>query len=301
MPVSLVVALIGLLAAVLSYAVSRSDAPVDPIDPAAEVGSLVRRIRRHPKVVQFVRRRLDRSTASGLALTLVFGAGFTTALVVGSLLDMVDRGALFARLDRGVATWGATNVDATSVRVLKVLTDFGASRTVLAVGLVAGVAFSWQRRRPGPLAFFALVVVGQWLLANSIKLAVGRDRPAVVHFVNSAGSSFPSGHTTAAAATWAAIALALGWGRSTRVRAVLGAAAGLIAAVVAATRALLGAHWLTDVLAGLALGWGWFLVVAIAFGGRALRAGAPAESVAGRRLPAAPGQNGSSRSRRLPT
>jgi undecaprenyl-diphosphatase len=58
-----------------------------------------------------------------------------------------------------------------------------------------------------------------------------------------------------------------------------GSAAG-IAVGVAASRVLLDLHWLTDVIAGLALGWGWFAVCAIAFGGRILRFGATAETVA---------------------
>ena len=52
------------------------------------------------------------------------------------------------------------------------------------------------------------------------------------------------------------------------VRAVLAAGAALVAIVVATSRALLGVHWVSDVVAGLALGWGWFLLVAVAFGGR---------------------------------
>jgi len=36
----------------------------------------------------------------------------------------------------------------------------------------------------------------------------------------------------------------------------------------------------SDVVAGLALGWGWFALCAIAFGGRLLRFGAPAEEAA---------------------
>ena len=42
---------------------------------------------------------------------------------------------------------------------------------------------------------------------------------------------------------------------------------------------LLDVHWLSDVVAGLALGWAWFAVCAIAFGGRLLRFGATAEAL----------------------
>ncbi len=49
---------------------------------------------------------------------------------------------------------------------------------------------------------------------------------------------------------------------------------------MASTRVLLDVHWVSDVVAGLALGWGWFALCAIAFGGRLLRFGAPADEAA---------------------
>ena len=289
MSITLAVLVVAVLCAVGAYVVSTRGSNVDPVDPAAEINWLVRRLGRRPRLVRFVRARMDRTTASGFALTVVFGVVFLSALGVGSLFDMVTRNAGFARFDRGVANWGATNVTPQGIRVLRIVTDFGSTPVIVLVAVIVGLLVSWRLRRPGPALFMLTVVAGQFLLSNTLKLAVGRARPDVGRFVSVSGSSFPSGHATAAAASWAAVALVLTRGRSRRSMALTGATAALIAAAVGASRALLGAHWLTDVLAGLVLGWGWFVLVAVTFGGRALRAAAPIERVAGRTLPPRPG------------
>ncbi|TMM09873.1 MAG: phosphatase PAP2 family protein [Actinobacteria bacterium] len=92
------------------------------------------------------------------------------------------------------------------------------------------------------------------------------------------GPSFPSGHSATAAAFYAGAALLLGRRRGHAARAALTGLAVGIAVAVASSRVLLDVHWLSDVIAGLLLGWAWFAVSAIAFGGRLLRFGAPAEA-----------------------
>ena len=46
---------------------------------------------------------------------------------------------------------------------------------------------------------------------------------------------------------------------------------------VAASRVLLDLHWLSDVVGGLALGWAWFALCAVVFGGRLLMPTAAAD------------------------
>jgi undecaprenyl-diphosphatase len=124
------------------------------------------------------------------------------------------------------------------------------------------------------------VLVGVVLLTNGLKLLGDRERPDVLHLVHTSGSSFPSGHSAAAAAAWCAVALVVGRHWSRRRRAVAAALAAVIAISVAASRALLGVHWLTDIVAGVLAGWGWFLLCALIFGGRLQRLGEPAERAA---------------------
>ena len=128
-------------------------------------------------------------------------------------------------------------------------------------------------------AFVAMTIGGQFLLSNGIKWIVDRARPTIEPLTGFAGTSFPSGHSVAAAATWTCVAFLLGRRRHRHARAVLLGGAVAIAVAVAATRVALGVHWTTDVVAGLLVGWTWFALCAIAFGGRVLHFGEPVEVV----------------------
>ena len=232
-------------------------------------------VRRHDRLAQVLRARVDPQATTGLALTVAGAVVVVGGVAVGLLLLMVRRNLGFAEWDLSAARFGAQHATSASTAVLRDISLLGGTLGLIVVVLIALVVE--QRRIPNRAAigFLLVVVVGQNLLANGIKVLVDRARPDLIQLTGFAGSSFPSGHSTAAAATYAAIGLLLSRRRSPATRSLLAGGAVAIAVAVAASRVLLGVHWLTDVMAGLALGWAWFAACSIAFGGRLMRFGAP--------------------------
>ncbi len=274
-PVMGVVVAVAAVAGLAVTALARlwpSTAVAAPRVPPATISE---EVHRHPRLARFLRERVDASAATGLALTIAATLVVAGAVAVGILLFMVRRDLGFARWDLSAARWGAEHATEASTSLLRDISQLGGTVGIIAVGLV--VALVEWRRIPSrsAIAFLVLVLVGQNLLANGTKLVVARARPDLSQLTGFSGTSFPSGHSTAAAATFAAVALLLGRRRSPGVRALLAGAAAAVAAAVASTRVLLGVHWLTDVLAGLALGWAWFALCSIAFGGRIMLFAAP--------------------------
>jgi undecaprenyl-diphosphatase len=285
MTVLLVALSIGLVAALVAYAISASAAiEIDPIDPAVEERALERAARRslrhHPKVRRFVRQRFDRTSAGGFMLTAGFLVVWAVTTVLGLLIALINHNEWMREIDDEVAEWGSEHATSASVDFIRFVTNFGSTPVVAGVLVVVALADYVRRRNAEVFLFVAAVGLGELLLNNLVKVLVQRARPDVLHLMAAGGYSFPSGHTAAAAAGWSAVALVLGRDRSRPVRAALAGGAALIALTVATSRALLGVHWVSDVLGGLALGWGWFLLVAIVFGGRDQRLGEPAEHVA---------------------
>jgi undecaprenyl-diphosphatase len=235
-----------------------------------------------PPVVEVAREvrpaRLDPEKATGLALTLALLAIFVGGAVLAVLAVLVRSSDVLAGLDSSVAEWGDHHGSAWTHDALTLVTYLGETWTVAVVAIVVAAVEIARTRSRWVAPFLLAVILGDKLLTAGVKELVDRARPELEAVAATLGPSFPSGHTSTAAASWAAFALVVGrwWGRRAW-PALAGAAVG-IAVAVALSRVLLDVHWLTDVLGGLALGWSWFAVCAIAFGGRLLRFGAAAQA-----------------------
>lgn len=223
---------------------------------------------------------MEAEALTGLTLTLALGVVVGGGVVVGVLAALVRSSEPLADFDSAVARWAEAHGSSLSDRGLEFVTSLVSTPGIIAIALVVGVIELVRLPSLSIPPFLLVVIVGDSLATNMIKQLMDRARPTLDPVAATLGPSFPSGHSSTAAALFAGLALVASRGRSARVRSVLiGLAVGL-AVAVACSRVLLDVHWVSDVIAGLALGWIWFAACVAAFGGWLLRFGAPVEAAA---------------------
>jgi undecaprenyl-diphosphatase len=264
----------GLFAGVAVALLVRRFPELDPTAPRISNAEVADVAQQQP-VAGFLRARTNTQAVTGMLLTLALLIVLGAAIAIGALFVMERHNALLAHYDLSAARFGATNATPASTRFLRDVSLLGGTPGMIVIALMAAVYEFVRTKVRAVLWFMLAVVIGQVVLTNLTKYIVNRPRPHIAQLTGFSGSSFPSGHAATAAATIAAAAFLFGRGRSVRIKAVVAGVAVGLAVAVATTRVLLGVHWLTDVLAGLALGWGWFALCSIAFGGRVLRFGQP--------------------------
>ena len=132
--------------------------------------------------------------------------------------------------------------------------------TLLGAVPVAGVlslafaAWAWRHWHDLGRALFCPAVVASSVFAVQVlKRIVGRPRPPTAALIQEGGLSYPSGHGAAAAALAFAVVLAFG-SMVPRRRATASVLAVAYLTAVAASRLVLGVHYLTDVVGAIALG-----------------------------------------------
>lgn len=286
-----IVAALSVVVGVAWGLVVRALPHADPARAASQ--QLSAKLAKRRDLRRFLRARLEPETATGLALTFALIGVLIAGVAFGVLVAMIRSKSGVVNIDTSITRWTAAHATSTSLSVFGWLTQLGGTIGTIVIA-VATVAYAMRARGRWSIALFVILVVGgQSLLVNIIKITVGRVRPDVPPFHVLSGASFPSGHAAAAAATLAVVALVFSRGASPRTRAILAGAAAGIAIAIACTRVFLGAHWTSDVIGGVILGWVWFGVCAVAFGGRVLQLGAPVKEAAAAATPAASGDSDS--------
>ena len=220
-------------------------------------------IRWRPQV-DWMARRLDPTDRFGLYLTCGAGVAVAGAALFGGLLENVLENDDAVIIDRPVLRWVVLHREPVLDAVMVVVTSLGGAPFV---SFTFGVAALIAYRRTGQrrwVIFLATTMVGALVLDDVVKGLVDRPRPTFRPLVEAAGSSFPSGHATTAAALCAAVAYLVTRRRSWRPSVTIWTVAIGLAVLIAFSRVYLGIHWPTDTLGGLALGGFWTAVTATA-------------------------------------
>jgi undecaprenyl-diphosphatase len=177
------------------------------------------------------------------------------------LADDVKSGARLTVVDAEIATWLHRQATPSLVTAMLLWTQL---HSTVAVGAYAAIATlvlaverSWRR------ATLVVIAVGGGLALNALmKLAFHRTRPSFDDpLLTLETYSFPSGHVAGSTIFYGLVVVAV-FARTTsaRWRALVLIAALLAVALVAFSRMLLGAHYLSDVLAAFVEGIAWLAI-----------------------------------------
>jgi len=141
----------------------------------------------------------------------------------------------------------------------------------LVAAALLGAAVCAFTRRPFA-ALCAVLMLLAFPLNSVLKELIGRPRPAqgIAVLSTVSGLSFPSGHSMTSAAVLGFLAF-LTWTHVSRpkLRAALTIGLASLAIVIGLTRIYLGAHWLSDVVAGWTVGTALALLLAEIYKSRA--------------------------------
>jgi len=209
-----------------------------------------------------------RAQLIGAALAFVaFAIVIEQVMVAGPLVDLDHHLADVyggGRLGH-VRTIGRLVGNDRIVTIARVFTPLGDARLLLAsIAVLAAIVFTQGRKREA--SYLVAVAVGGVVLDLLARLAIGHVRPDLPFPYFVLGRyGLPSGHALDSASCFGAMVVVM-WPQLTRTARVLVATgAAVLVACISYSRVVLLAHYLTDVLAGAALGLAWLLAVTAAF------------------------------------
>ena len=216
---------------------------------------------RFPRLHHHLSARFSSAEAFGLHLTLGALAMLAAGWVFGMIATEVVDGAPLTLLDVRLANWFHQYAHSAWTPLMLFITHWHQQAGILVMALVLALylrargAFYW-------LLALLLSVPGGMLLNVLLKYTFQRARPSFNDpLVTLSTYSFPSGHASGAALFYGFVGAYLMCTLARRSwRAVVLCAAVTMVLLVGLSRVYLGAHYLSDVLAGYAFGGAWLAV-----------------------------------------
>lgn len=144
------------------------------------------------------------------------------------------------------------------------ITELGDTLVVIPVATIVFLSLIWQRAWR-TAAYWLAAIAGALMLNSTIKATLHRTRPGELQYSGWSEFSFPSGHSTVNIVLYSFLAflIARNIRPAWRLPVALGAAS--LVLLIAFSRLYLGAHWLSDVIGGLAFGTAWLALLGLSY------------------------------------
>jgi undecaprenyl-diphosphatase len=204
----------------------------------------------------------SRPDAEGLALLGI--ALLAAAWLFLATLEKVLIGGRLVRLDNTIyhALQILRTPPADAAMVL--FSELGDPTVVIVVTGIVFVWFVWKRA--WRTAFYWLAAIAGGSAVNTaIKAALRRSRPGEPLYDGWSAYSFPSGHSTVNVVLYGFLGFLICREIRPARRVPIALAAGLLVILIAFSRLYLCAHWVSDVIGGLAFGTAWLAVVGFSY------------------------------------
>lgn len=143
-------------------------------------------------------------------------------------------------------------------QVMSLVTEAGSVLFLVIASALVVVSMFLTKKSKWMIIFFVINMIGISTMTSVLKEIFQRDRPSINAQYDGIGFSFPSGHSTGSVAFYGFI-LYLLWRSNIKqwLKWLLIFISGLLAVMIPFSRVVLGVHYFTDILAGMALALAW--------------------------------------------
>jgi undecaprenyl-diphosphatase len=204
-----------------------------------------------------------------VALILLAG-GVLTALAGDEFIDLAElvhaKSTVLQTADARGHAWAVAHRSSSATGFFVVITIIGGPAGVGAIAGIAAIILVVKKRYRW-LTYLLFTAGGGGLLNLELKRYFARARPDIAEMLRRAsGYSFPSGHAMGSTVVFGALSyLAFRTAAQWRWKTAAVALATTLILAVALSRVYLGAHWTSDVAAGIACGAIWLAVTTVAY------------------------------------
>ncbi len=178
---------------------------------------------------------------------------FTGLLALANFGFRAASGDTISNIDVSVANLMRETRNAPADELMTVITMMGDTVVMLALSAAIIGWLIWHKAYRAAYAA-AIAIIAAKLFEMAIKFGIQRARPSELAYSGVEVFSFPSAHATMSAVIFGVLAVLVSHSMGRWGRAIVYAVCAVLVVLIGFSRVYLGAHWLSDVLAGMVFG-----------------------------------------------